>query len=90
MVLRRLSSKNTPTHLTLVDTILKYRIPPEKGDYSIAQSLSSQEFTMNLDPRLRESSQEAPSSSQDSPQRSNLRLFPPPIFNRQSIPIPYG
>ncbi|KAJ4472296.1 RNA polymerase III transcription factor IIIC subunit-domain-containing protein [Lentinula aciculospora] len=83
-----------------VQAITSYRVPPEKEDYRIASgSLSPQSqlhpvhTAMNIDPQLMEENTipvtNAVSSSKDA-FRSNLRLFPPPIFSRQSIAQSYN
>ena len=63
-----------------VDAIQAYTIPEEKEDYSITADPA-------LDPQLSTD----PSTSQTGPSiaRSNLRLFPPPLFSRQGIPQNY-
>ncbi|KAH7904035.1 transcription factor IIIC, subunit 5, partial [Hygrophoropsis aurantiaca] len=63
-----------------VDAIRKYKIPEEKEDYVVQASNVSQE----IDPTLAEQSGEASTT------RSNLRLFPPPLFSRQGIPQNYN
>ncbi|KAJ3807736.1 RNA polymerase III transcription factor IIIC subunit-domain-containing protein [Lentinula aff. lateritia] len=83
-----------------VQAITSYRTPPEKEDYRIAsESLFSNAASilgppeMNIDPQLVEegidpANNTKPSSGQAF--RSNLRLFPPPIFSRQGIAQSYN
>lgn len=67
---------------TLVDGILKYNISPEKEDYTITET---DPFAMDIDPQLLG---EGEFSTNTRP-RSNLRLFPPPLFSRQGVPQNY-
>lgn len=62
-----------------VEAIRTYRIPPEMSEYMVP------EFIANVDPQLLGSD----SLDEGPPLRSNLRLFPPPIFSRQNVPQPY-
>ncbi|KAH7930260.1 hypothetical protein BV22DRAFT_1028484 [Leucogyrophana mollusca] len=63
------------------DAIRKYTIPEEKEDYAIQIG----NLPPELDPALAEQSgQQRPTT------RSNLRLFPPPLFSRQAIPQNYN
>ncbi|KAK0206225.1 RNA polymerase III transcription factor IIIC subunit-domain-containing protein [Desarmillaria ectypa] len=85
-----------------VEAIRAYKFPEEKADYMVPanpstpssphlpppSSTSDPDFEMNLDPQLLDVSKPAPASNSD--MRSNLRLFPPPIFSRQSIPQVYN
>jgi general transcription factor 3C polypeptide 5 (transcription factor C subunit 1) len=66
-----------------VEGILEYRFPQEKEDYTIDDPSS---MDVDIDPELIE---RAHPEAQHSNQRSNLRLFPPPIFSRQGIPQNY-
>ncbi|KAJ3741357.1 RNA polymerase III transcription factor IIIC subunit-domain-containing protein [Lentinula detonsa] len=81
--------------------ITSYRIPPEKEEYRImVQPLSSNTesalaapIAMNLDPQLMNQGVNPVNSAVSSANRgfrSNLRLFPPPIFSRQSIAQSYN
>ena len=67
---------------TLVDGILKYHIPPEKEDYTIT---GGDPFAMDIDPQLLGERE----SSTNGRTRSNVRLFPPPLFSRQGVPQNY-
>ena len=58
-----------------VESIRQYSIPEEKEDYTLSANPV-------LDPQLISESTE-PQSVANS--RSNLRLFPPPLFSRQGI-----
>ncbi|KAF8916834.1 RNA polymerase III transcription factor IIIC subunit-domain-containing protein [Mucidula mucida] len=74
-----------------VDALCEYKIPEEKYDYTITvgeqvlptapKPSADPQFAMNLDPQLRPT---------EPTTRSNLRLFPPPIFSRQTIPQVYN
>ena len=63
-----------------VDAIQAYTIPEEKEDYLIPADPV-------LDPQL--STDPPTSQAGPSAARSNLRLFPPPLFSRQGIPQNY-
>ncbi|KDQ64681.1 hypothetical protein JAAARDRAFT_234891 [Jaapia argillacea MUCL 33604] len=65
-----------------VEAIRNFRIPPEKEDYQVAMDADS----MQIDPQLTEGPEEGP----DIKTRSNLRLFPPPLFSRQAVPLNYN
>ncbi|KAF7355135.1 hypothetical protein MSAN_01429100 [Mycena sanguinolenta] len=73
-----------------VEAIRTYVIPPEKADYMIPVTKNSQgqDVDMNLDPELTGIPHPDPQAEQ--PMRSNLRLFPPPLFSRQTIPQSYN
>lgn len=64
-----------------VDAIRAYSIPAEKEDYVLPLN----PLPMELDPQLAEDQP----SDQVIKTRSNLRLFPPPVFTRQGIPQNY-
>ncbi|KIM68705.1 hypothetical protein SCLCIDRAFT_13482 [Scleroderma citrinum Foug A] len=64
-----------------VDAIRQYAIPDEKEDYLIP----SESTLRDIDPQLTGEIEQAASTS-----RSNLRLFPPPLFSRQGIPQNYN
>ncbi|KAI0320629.1 RNA polymerase III transcription factor IIIC subunit-domain-containing protein [Amylostereum chailletii] len=64
-----------------VDAVAAYRIPPEKEDYSVLEDANAMD--VDIDPEL------TGGTSQGSMTRSNLRLFPPPLFTRQGIPQNY-
>lgn len=73
-----------------VEAIRTYIIPPEKADYMVPATSSASQGTdidMNLDPAL--TGIPIPEPNPDQPMRSNLRLFPPPLFSRQTIPQLY-
>ncbi|KIM91005.1 hypothetical protein PILCRDRAFT_159710 [Piloderma croceum F 1598] len=63
-----------------VEAIQQYSIPEEKEDYTLPANPV-------LDPQLVADSKEPQSISG---QRSNLRLFPPPLFSRQGISQNYN
>ncbi|KAG1715941.1 hypothetical protein ID866_1230 [Astraeus odoratus] len=64
-----------------VDAIRRYKIPDEKEDYILPPG----NIPPEIDPQLTEGTGQLASSS-----RSNLRLFPPPLFSRQGIPQIYN
>ncbi|GBE79154.1 hypothetical protein SCP_0203510 [Sparassis crispa] len=68
-----------------VESILKYKIPPEKEDYMI--SVGGDPSAMQIDPQLMDEPQE---KQPDTKMKSNLRLFTPPLFSRQGIPQNYN
>jgi general transcription factor 3C polypeptide 5 (transcription factor C subunit 1) len=57
----------------IVEAITKYVIPPEKEDYMVPVTIASQ--SLDFDPQL----------AVPVEMRSNLRMFPPPLFSRQGI-----
>ena len=63
----------------VVQAIMNYKITPEKEDYSIP--------ALNSHPDGRGAVQISEGDSSDF--ISNLRMFPPPVFSRQSIPHLY-
>ncbi|EIW82231.1 hypothetical protein CONPUDRAFT_122910 [Coniophora puteana RWD-64-598 SS2] len=87
-----------------VDAIRAFRMPEEKEDYIVPSNYSrisgdAVDKSVPIDPQLAgpsivsaSSSTEAASeasTSSTSATRSNLRLFPPPIFSRQGLPQNY-
>ncbi|KAL4076007.1 RNA polymerase III transcription factor IIIC subunit-domain-containing protein [Scleroderma citrinum] len=64
-----------------VDAIRQYAIPDEKEDYL----LPSESIPREIEPQLIQEIEQIASTS-----RSNLRLFPPPLFSRQGIPQNYN
>ncbi|KAI6047342.1 RNA polymerase III transcription factor IIIC subunit-domain-containing protein [Pisolithus marmoratus] len=60
-----------------VDAVMRYTIPDEKEDYSLSLGGS---IRADLDPQL----------TDQTLSRSNLRLFPPPLFSRQGVPQNYN
>ncbi|KAJ7368086.1 RNA polymerase III transcription factor IIIC subunit-domain-containing protein [Mycena albidolilacea] len=72
-----------------VEAIRTYVIPPEKADYMVpAPKSQGPDIDMNLDPELTGIPHPEPDPGQ--PMRSNLRLFPPPLFSRQAVPQSYN
>ncbi|RPD61992.1 hypothetical protein L226DRAFT_463601 [Lentinus tigrinus ALCF2SS1-7] len=65
-----------------VDGILRYHIPPEKEDYTISEAGPE---AMNIDPLLLGEGEATKVRT-----RSNLRLFPAPLFSRQGVPQNYN
>jgi general transcription factor 3C polypeptide 5 (transcription factor C subunit 1) len=66
-----------------VEGIRGYQLPSEKEDYTTDVPSA---MDVDIDPQL---VARAHPEAQHSTQRSNLRLFPPPIFSRQGIPQNY-
>ena len=66
-----------------VEGIRGYRFPQETEDYTTEDPSA---MDVDIDPQLAGRSHP---EAQHSTQRSNLRLFPPPIFSRQGIPQNY-
>lgn len=64
-----------------MEGILKYNIPEEKEDYTIAQD--EDEMDVDIDPQLTGSKETSKKG------KSNLRLPPPPLFSRQGVPQLY-
>ncbi|KAJ7047575.1 RNA polymerase III transcription factor IIIC subunit-domain-containing protein [Mycena alexandri] len=74
-----------------VEAIRTYVIPPEKAEYMVPVTKSSSQgsdIDMNLDPEL--TGIPLPEPDHNQPMRSNLRLFPPPLFSRQTLPQSYN
>ncbi|KAI9467269.1 RNA polymerase III transcription factor IIIC subunit-domain-containing protein [Lactarius psammicola] len=67
-----------------VEGIREYRFPQEREDYAIDDPSA---MDIDIDPQL---VGRVHPEAQLSTQRSNLRLFPPPIFSRQGIPQNYN
>lgn len=66
-----------------VDAIKNYRIPPEKEDYEIPVDATIPDVPIDPILRLSDGPDALPRM------KSNLRLFPPPLFSRQLIPQIY-
>ncbi|CCL99174.1 uncharacterized protein FIBRA_01189 [Fibroporia radiculosa] len=66
-----------------VEGIMNFRIPQEKEDYYVPKDPSA----MDIDPDLNAAGISDPPGST---LKSNLRLFPPPLFSRQVIPQNYN
>ncbi|KAG6886058.1 hypothetical protein C0993_004048 [Termitomyces sp. T159_Od127] len=78
-----------------VDALLSYAIPEEKADYTVPVESSSRmapNMDMELDPELTgiPISQYRAENRATVAVRSNLRLYPPPLFSRQTIPQAYN
>jgi general transcription factor 3C polypeptide 5 (transcription factor C subunit 1) len=67
----------------LVDSIKNFRFLAEKEDYLTTQEDDSMD--VDIDPQL----QNLQSHSASPKIKSNLRMFPPPIFIRQAVPLNY-
>ncbi|KAF8639841.1 hypothetical protein AX17_001096 [Amanita inopinata Kibby_2008] len=72
-----------------VEIMRTYAIPGEKADYAVPNDL---EPMANLDPMLLSDTllSQKRLLSDTNTTRSNLRLFPPPLFSRQAIPQGYN
>lgn len=90
-----------PYLFCIAEFIRKYKMSEEKEDYMLPDDRtkssipSTEDIDMNLDPQLMDEFQQpSTSASENNPEpvagmRSNLRLFPPPLFSRQTIPLAY-
>jgi general transcription factor 3C polypeptide 5 (transcription factor C subunit 1) len=85
------SSATTSSNFFLsVEALRTYTIPQEKADYIVPMdevAETDMDIDINIDPQLMESPGHP--SPLNVPMRSNLRLFPPPLFSRQTIPQAY-
>ena len=79
----RLSGSNSLYLAITVEGIRGYQFPQETEDYTTDDPSA---MDVDIDPQL---VGRAHPEDQHSSQRSNLRLFPPPIFSRQGIPQNY-
>ncbi|KAM5532733.1 hypothetical protein V8D89_013625 [Ganoderma adspersum] len=70
-----------------VEELLQYHIPPEKEEYTITAA-EADPSAMDIDPQLLGG--HAADSNADPKTKSNLRLFPPPLFSRQGVPQNYN
>lgn len=80
-----LRSATRLTTTAIVEGVLGYHVPPEEEDYTISET-EADPSAMDIDPQLlgkNHATDTAPRA------RSNLRLFPPPLFSRQGIPQNY-
>lgn len=68
-----------------VDSILSFRIPEEKEDYTILEN--STQMDIDIDPQLLDPTSNP--AAMASRIKSNLRLPPPPLFSRQAVPQLY-
>lgn len=80
--------------MSIVEALSTYTVPREKSDYLIPGAPTPQvqpNFDMSVDPTLLDLPSPRQSESQPSNlvMQSNLRLFPPPLFSRQTIPQGY-
>ncbi|KAF9468929.1 RNA polymerase III transcription factor IIIC subunit-domain-containing protein [Collybia nuda] len=80
-----------------VDVLRSYTIPEEKAEYMAPSTTqipnTSVEVDVNLDPLLADPPTTQSLSGSIKPgtkMKSNLRLFPPPLFSRQTIPQGYN
>ena len=69
-----------------MEGVLQYHIPPEKEEYTIA-TVEADPSAMDIDPQLLGG--DGSGSNTALKMRSNLRLFPPPLFSRQGVPQNY-
>ncbi|KAG6833759.1 hypothetical protein H0H87_001191 [Tephrocybe sp. NHM501043] len=75
-----------------VDALESYVIPDEKADYTVPFESSfgtDMDVDVNLDPQLTGVPELEQPENTAPAVRSNLRLFPPPLFSRQTIPQAY-
>jgi general transcription factor 3C polypeptide 5 (transcription factor C subunit 1) len=72
-----------------VEGIKAFKVPVEKEDYLVPADPSAMEVDADIDPQLRSDGTNAEAGPSQSKMRSNLRLFPPPMFSRQSLPLNY-
>lgn len=79
-------SRPDPLFISSVETIHAYNIPDQLSDKEPSTQFVQPVVDANLDPQLLALS---PKSQQNTVTRSNLRLFPPPLFSRQTIPQGY-
>ena len=79
-------SRFDPLFTSSVETIHAYKIPDILSDKEPSTQFVQPAEDANLDPQLLALS---PKSQQNTVTRSNLRLFPPPLFSRQTIPQGY-
>ncbi|KAG2013884.1 hypothetical protein CC2G_010749 [Coprinopsis cinerea AmutBmut pab1-1] len=70
-----------------VDAICSYRIPPIKQSTA---SSSTGDVSMELDPQLFQETGQPSTSQPPNEAPENLRLFPPPLFSRQTIAQGYN
>ncbi|TFY80278.1 hypothetical protein EWM64_g3735 [Hericium alpestre] len=69
------------------DGIRSYSIPQEKEEYTLAEDPDA----MQIDPQLAIDPQLIGGSQEHAPRRkTTLRMFPPPLFSRQTIPQNYN
>jgi general transcription factor 3C polypeptide 5 (transcription factor C subunit 1) len=67
-----------------VDGVKSFIIPPEKEDYLVGVNTVSAD--PSIDPELQG---DGAGTSSGSTVKSNLRMFPPPLFSRQALPLNY-
>ena len=65
---------------------MQYHIPPEKEEYTVTAA-EADPSAMDIDPQLL--GDHSTDSNTDLKTRSNLRLFPAPLFSRQGVPQNY-
>lgn len=75
-------SQGPISNAKVVEGIMNFRIPPEQEDYVVPEDPSA----IDIDPQLTGTDNNHQSGLK---LKSNLRLFPPPLFSRQNIPQNY-
>ncbi|KAF8164959.1 RNA polymerase III transcription factor IIIC subunit-domain-containing protein [Crassisporium funariophilum] len=76
-----------------VDALCSYIIPIRDSDKTsrpLITNMRVDDEEMNLDPQLRNISQTPDTSRGNQLSHTHLRLFPPPLFSRQTIPQGYN
>lgn len=81
--------QTTRLHKGIVDAIKAFRFQPEKEDYVVPadDGTNDAQMDVDIDPALQ--TQLPPPSTAEPKMKSNLRMFPPPLFSRQGVPINY-
>jgi general transcription factor 3C polypeptide 5 (transcription factor C subunit 1) len=88
---------STSRTILAVEVLRSYTIPEEKAEYVVPSTSqvpdTSMDVDVNLDPQLAgPANVQLPPEAHVTPgatMKSNLRLFPPPLFSRQTIPQGY-
>lgn len=68
-----------------VDALCSYRVPSRHFDHPPTPAAATTDVGMDIDPELLGGSAQTPNSVH----LVGLRLFPPPVFSRQTIPQGY-
>lgn len=75
--------------LCIVEAIKNFRFQPEKEDYLVPVDIPVTTSQMEVDVDLSLLSGPATGSQDQHKMKSNLRVFPPPLFSRQGISLNY-
>jgi hypothetical protein len=67
-----------------VEGIRSFKIPPEREEYLVPADSSI--ANLAIDPQLQP---EGTTGRKDVTMKSNMRMFPPPLFSRQNLPLNY-